>query len=132
MPSAGKVGEADVTDPVMSALIQIESGGDSEAVSPAGAVGITQIMPETAANPGFGIDPIDLETSTDEEKVEFSRKYLDALKERYEGSLEYALAAYNWGVGNVDKWVKDGADVEKLPKETQNYLKRFREAGVLD
>jgi soluble lytic murein transglycosylase-like protein len=95
---------------LMGGLISTESGGDSNAVSPKGAQGITQIMPATAANPGFGMKPIDLETATDEQKIEFSQRYLGHLIDRYEGNVQKALKAYNGGMGNVDKGADLGAE----------------------
>jgi len=47
--------------------------------------------------------------------------------DRYNDDTTSALAAYNWGVGNVDKWLKKGGDFNELPKETQNYIKKITE-----
>lgn len=40
---------------------------------------------------------------------------------------DYLIACYNWGVGNVFKWYKNGAKWNRLPKETQNYIKRYHQ-----
>jgi soluble lytic murein transglycosylase-like protein len=45
--------------------------------------------------------------------------------QKYNGNLEYALAAYNWGPGNTDKWIAQGADPAKLPAETRNYIPKL-------
>jgi hypothetical protein len=62
-----------------------------------------------------------MQADTEEENRRVGQEYLDAMFRRY-GDKEVALAAYNWGPGNVDKWLKSGADPKKLPKETQNYI----------
>ena len=95
--------------------------------SPAGAVGKYQIMPSTAAQPGFGLKPLDLATATEAQHEEFSRNYLNKLNERFGNQPDLTLAAYNYGVGNVEKLLqKHGVKwKEHLPKETSNYLKNF-------
>jgi len=95
--------------------------------SPAGAVGKYQIMPSTAAQPGFGLEPLDLATATEADHEEFSRNYLNKLNERFGNQPDLTLAAYNYGVGNVEKLLqKYGVRwKEHLPKETSNYLKNF-------
>jgi hypothetical protein len=52
----------------------------------------------------------------------YGQRYMDAMLQRYNGSLENALAAYNAGPGAVDKWLTAGADPSKLPKETREYI----------
>ena len=95
--------------------------------SPAGAVGKYQIMPSTAAQPGFGLEPLNLATATEADHEEFSRNYLNALNDRFGNQPDLTLAAYNYGVGNVEKLLqKYGVRwKEHLPKETSNYLKNF-------
>ena len=95
--------------------------------SPAGAVGKYQIMPSTAAQPGFGLKPLDLATATEADHEEFSRNYLNKLNDRFGNQPDLTLAAYNYGVGNVEKLLqKHGVKwKEHLPKETSNYLKNF-------
>ena len=95
--------------------------------SPAGAVGKYQIMPSTAAQPGFGLKPLNLATATEADHEEFSRNYLNKLNERFGNQPDLTLAAYNYGVGNVEKLLKKHGVKwkEHLPKETKNYLKNF-------
>lgn len=85
--------------------------------SPVGAKYAMQVMPATAANPGFGIKPA--ASDTPEEYNRVGREYFGKMMERYNGDVKKALAAYNWGPGNVDKW--DG-DLNKLPAETRKYV----------
>jgi hypothetical protein len=97
---------------------QVESNGNPLAVSPKGAVGTMQTMPTTLTKPGFGVVPAKDNSPLELERV--GQDYLKAMIGRY-GDLPTALTAYNWGPGNADQWLKDGADVTKLPKETQDY-----------
>lgn len=102
-----------------------ESGGDQGAVSKAGARGVMQLMPGTMRDPGFGVPSVAelMAKGLNEEEAnrQSGQKYLDAMYRRY-GDQATALAAYNWGPGNVDKWLKNGADPKKLPTETKNYI----------
>jgi soluble lytic murein transglycosylase-like protein len=111
---------------LVNAVIQIESGGDPNAVSPKGARGLMQLMPETARNPGFGITPARDNSSA--ENLRVGTEYLNAMLQKYNGNLNYALAAYNWGPGNTDKWIAQGADPAKLPAETRNYIPKVMAA----
>jgi hypothetical protein len=92
-----------------------ESGFDPRAVSPAGATGIAQFMPQTAAR--FGIDPNNAEQSIDAQG-----RYMAANQKMFDGNQGLALAAYNWGEGNVQKWLQSGADPNAVPEETRNYV----------
>ena len=106
------------SEALVNAVIKQESNGEPLAVSPAGAQGLMQVMPDTAANPGFGLQP--LKNPFDEvENKQFGTAYLGKMLERYNGDVPRALAAYNWGPGNADKW--DG-NMESLPAETRTYI----------
>jgi hypothetical protein len=115
---------------ILSNLVTQESGGDHSAVSGAGAKGITQIMPRTAVDPGFGVKP--LQDNTWEEAVRFGADYLGALNKYYmkkgkspEEAMNLALGAYNWGPKNVDDWLAHGADLSKVPPETMGYIQNI-------
>jgi hypothetical protein len=88
------------------------------------ALGQFQIKPSTAADPGFGLPSIDLETSTVMEQAQWVQNYLDKLVSYYRGDKEKALAAYNYGLGNVNTLIeKHGDDWKtKVPKETKDYI----------
>ena len=96
-----------------------ESGGKHSAVSPKGARGVMQLMPGTARDPGFGIAPVRDDSEAENRRV--GREYLDALYRKY-GDRDTALMAYNWGPGNVDKWVKSGRPADAVPAETRKYV----------
>lgn len=88
-------------DALMPGLINTESGGDPNAVSPKGAFGLTQIMPETAKNPGYGVRP--MQNNTPEEQVRFGRDYLQAMIDANGGDVQKGLSAYNQGQGNLQR-----------------------------
>lgn len=83
-------------------LINQESGGDNGAVSPKGARGLTQVMPATGTDPGYGVKP--LQNQSPEEFKRFGNDYLKAMLDKYDGDVPKALAAYNAGPGTVDQW----------------------------
>jgi cell wall-associated NlpC family hydrolase len=86
-----------VAPSLLAAVAKAESGFDPTAVSPVGAQGLMQIMPSTAK--GLGIDPGDPAQAVDG-AARLLREYLD----KYDGSPELALAAYNAGPGAVAKY----------------------------
>lgn len=115
-------------------LIQTESKGihmDASGkltTSKAGAQGITQLMPKTAKNPGFGIKGV--ADQSEKEYLRVGKEYLGALHKKFDGDMEKVLAAYNWGFGRVQKAVgvaeRFGGDWKKdLPAETKSYLKKI-------
>jgi soluble lytic murein transglycosylase-like protein len=112
--------QATGVDPALvEAIIANESGFDPKATSRAGARGLMQLMPETAAGLGV-LDPYD-----PAQNVRGGTRYLRALLDRF-GDLELAVAAYNAGAGAVERY----GGVPPYP-ETQNYvrnvLSRYRE-----
>ena len=104
----------------MNDLIATESSGRSNAVSPKGAQGITQIMPETAAQPGYGMEPIDLKAATDAEKIDWSNRYIGAMMKAHKLTKAQAVSAYHMGPGNVMKNNKTIVD----PKYVGSVLKQ--------
>lgn len=102
-------------------VIQAESAGNPYARSPKGAMGLMQVMPGTAKSPGFGIEPLENPWDPEANK-RFGTQYLGAMLDRYGGDEEASLAAYNWGPGNADKWVKAGKPEDMLPRETRDYI----------
>lgn len=94
---------------LLARQIKAESNFNPNAVSPVGAIGISQFMPATAAE--LGIDPTDPFAS-----INAQGKYLRSLYDQT-GSWISALAAYNWGIGNV---LKKGT--ANLPAETAKYV----------
>jgi soluble lytic murein transglycosylase-like protein len=72
-----------------------------------------QLMPETARDLGIE-DPYD-----PSQNVTAGTRYLKMLIDRYKGNVNVALAAYNWGMGNVER------NPGRLPEETRNYIARI-------
>ena len=95
---------------LISAVAEVESGGNQSAVSPAGAVGIMQLMPETAA--GLGVNPYDMKSN-----VEGGAKYLREMLDTFDGDVKKAVAAYNAGPNAVKAY----GGVPPYA-ETQNYV----------
>ena len=96
-----------------------ESGFNPNAVSPAGARGIAQFMPATAEE--FGIDPNDPEQALDA-----AARYMKMNLERYGGDYSKALAAYNTGAGNVDKYgIETVLSDDWANGETKKYIKNI-------
>ena len=87
---------------IFTRLVEKESGWDPDARGAAGEVGYTQIMKETAVNPGLGVTPIQ-DRSDPVDNLRFGAEYLGKLIDYYDGDYHKALMAYNGGMGNVDK-----------------------------
>jgi soluble lytic murein transglycosylase-like protein len=98
---------------LLASLVKAESGGNTRAVSPAGARGLMQLMPATATS--LGVD----DSFKPDENVRGGSSYLDAMLTRYHDNLALALAAYNAGPAAVDKY-------RGIPpyRETQAYVAR--------
>ncbi|GCE10183.1 lytic transglycosylase domain-containing protein [Tengunoibacter tsumagoiensis] len=98
--------------------INQESGFNPYAVSPAGAVGIAQFLPSTAA--GLGINPYDPVSA-----LYGAARYMASLAAQFGGDYAKGLAAYNAGPGNVQRAINLGGAnwLAFMPLETQNYVR---------
>jgi soluble lytic murein transglycosylase-like protein len=83
---------------LVEAVAQVESAYDSTALSKKGAMGLMQLMPETASDLGVR-DPWD-----PEQNVSGGTRYLRQMLDRFDGRIEHALAAYNAGPGAVERF----------------------------
>jgi soluble lytic murein transglycosylase len=125
---------SDVPPALLQALMREESALDPEAVSGAGAVGLTQLMLPTAQQVArrLGLPKPDRAALTDPEtSIRIGAAYLGHLLKLYGGAPAQALAAYNAGEGAVSRWRAGGRDalldewVEEIPyDETRGYVKR--------
>jgi soluble lytic murein transglycosylase-like protein len=98
--------EFEIEPEVAFGLVRAESSFRNAATSPVGAVGLTQLMPKTAAWMMPGVTRKDLRNTETNLRVGF--KYLRYLLDKYEGDTNLALLAYNRGPGTVDKALKRG------------------------
>lgn len=115
------------------AVICAESSFNCEAQSHAGAKGLMQLMPATAKDmkESYQLD-VDPENLFDPEtNIRLGCQYLRYLSDIYNGNTQLILAAYNGGLGNVDRWLKnpayssDGKTLTNIPfKETANYVEK--------
>jgi LysM repeat protein len=136
-----------VAESMLPALIKFESAGDPDAVSGMGAAGLTQLLPSTALQPGYGVqglqvDGVSLPTNwktmtrdertawdkanvdivlkaTEAEQKRFATEYLGAMLRKYDGNYRKALAAYNWGPDNMDDFL---AGKKEMPEVTKKYV----------
>ena len=111
-----------VSKDLLKAMAKAESNFRAYATSHCGAMGIMQLMPGTAASLGV------TDAYNPEQNIMGGAQYISRLLEKYNGNLSYAVAAYNAGSGNVDKY-------GGIPpfNETQNYVVkvlRYLEEGV--
>lgn len=131
-------------DRLSNIVMGIESGGrrygaDGKLLeSPKGAKGEMQVLDGTNKNPGFGVTPA--QDDSPEERARVGRDYLGAMLREYKGDVALALAAYNWGPGNLnaamakseksaklaanDPVVKVMSWLDFAPKETRDYVER--------
>lgn len=102
-----------VSPDLVRAIVKAESNGNPKAVSPKGAIGLMQLMPQTAEM--LGVDPHD-----PSENLEGGIRFLKQMAGRY-GDLDRTLAAYNAGPGAVDRF-------KGVPpfEETQQYIKKIK------
>ena len=133
----------DVEWALLHGLMRQESRFDQYARSPAGAMGLMQLMPgtarETARKNGVGYQKAWL-VSRPEYNIKLGSSYIRAMVERYDGNYAMALAAYNAGPARVEQWIRLNGDprkgdvdlikwIESIPiYETRNYVQRVLEA----
>lgn len=125
-----------VEENLIFAVIKTESNFNEHAVSHKNAIGLMQIMKETAKEVAIKCD-LKIDDNQEEEiakienNINIGTKYLSILLDRYKNK-ELAVVAYNAGIGTVDNWIEkgiiksDGSDIENVPyKETNNYVRKI-------
>jgi soluble lytic murein transglycosylase len=126
---------------VFGRMIQAESGGQQYnpqggiLTSPKGAQGIAQIMPSTAAQPGYGIKPATpQELATPQGNMLFGQRYFEGMYNKFGQDPEKAAAAYNAGPGTIERAMQTAAQQggtwkDYIPDETKKYLDKVIPAG---
>lgn len=112
------------------AQAKAESNFNPSAISPAGAIGIFQLMPATAA--GLGVNPYDTL-----QNIDGGTRYIKQCNGWFPGRIDLSLSAYNWGIGNTYKmiwgstakppqsaWPGTEAVLASVPNETRDYINR--------
>ncbi len=112
-------GKYNLPEKLIESVIQAESNFQVNAVSPAGAQGLMQLMPTTAKELGVE-DPFDVR-----QNIDGGACYLRRMLDRFGGDVRLALAAYNAGPGTVEKYNGN------VPyRETQNYIERVLKGNI--
>ena len=119
------------------AVIKAESNFNENAISNRNAIGLMQLMEETAKdvanknNIEIANENIKEELCDVYKNIEIGTAYIASLLQKYQNT-EVALAAYNAGIGTVDNWIekgiinKDGSNIENIPyKETNYYVRKI-------
>lgn len=129
--------EYNIEENLIFAVMKAESNFNVTAISNKKAIGVMQLVEETAKEVARK-NNIDIDYNNIKEElcnpyinINIGSKYLSILLEKY-NNKEVALAAYNAGIGTVDNWINrgiikaDGSDIENIPyKETNNYVRKI-------
>jgi len=123
-----------VDENLIFAVIKAESNFKTDATSNKNAKGVMQLINTTAEEvaQNIGIEYNENILYDVEKNIMLGTKYLSQLLKMYDNNYQIALAAYNAGIGNVEKWITngtikaDGSDIENIPyKETNNYVRKI-------
>ena len=118
--TATPMGYNEAPPELIKAMIEAESSSNPNAVSKKGAKGLMQLMPKTAKMLGI------VDSSDPDENIKGGTRYMNQLLRWAKGDPVKALAAYNWGMGNVTR-----KGLENMPEETRNHLtKVLTNAGM--
>ena len=111
---------------LLKAQVKAESDFAPRAKSPAGAKGLSQFMPATFEEWAQKLKLSNPDIYNPEHSIQCQAAYMDWLLTQCAGNQSKALAAYNWGIGNIARIVAEQGDAwaAHLPEETQNYLAR--------
>jgi soluble lytic murein transglycosylase-like protein len=115
----------DLDPDLVMGVIEVESAGYPLAVSHVGAMGLMQLLPSTGEELAgkLGIEWMGPDTLFDPQvNVRLGTAYLRQLSDKYDGNVNIALAAYNWGPGRIDRRLRRGASVPS------RYIEQVRSA----
>lgn len=125
---------------LVNSIIQHESGGRVDAVSSKGALGVMQLMPDTAKDMAVELGLAFSESRLTRDagyNTQLGSAYLKKMLDRYDGEQTLAVAAYNAGPGRVDEWLQRNGDprtgnisisnwIERIPfRETRDYARKI-------
>ena len=123
-----------IEEKTIYSVINIESGFKKNSISKVGAIGLMQIMPNTAEEVvkklKWDIENVDLFDA--ETNIEIGCFYLRYLLDLYNENVINALCAYNWGLSNVNNWISNGnidknGVITNIPiKETRDYVSKYK------
>ena len=124
---------------ILSGIIRTESAFTSDIISYAGAVGLSQLMPETAEEHAGKLDLVNPDLTDPETNIHIGSSYIKWITDRsWSENMSEVLIAYNAGGGNLRKWKRlypafsDEFFAEVIPyKETRNYVKKVLTSSVL-
>ena len=130
---------ADEIDILIPYIIQVESSGNPNAVSPDGCIGLMQVSPIVFKEYQNCRSPLPKDTILLSEwtfdnmfnpnsNIEVGTWYLRRLKEHYlknQYTIERMLSAYNGGITRLKKLLQEGKDWQDMPKESVNYVKKI-------
>jgi len=123
--------EYDVDKELIYAMIKEESNFNPDASSSKSAIGLMQLVQSTADEVGKELNIDSPNLKDPETNIKIGTKYISNLLKKYDGNIALSIAAYNAGIGKVDKWVKeglikeDGSDIENIPfNETKTHVRK--------
>jgi soluble lytic murein transglycosylase len=126
--------ERDIDPFLIAGVIRTESKFNNQAKSPKGALGLMQMMPETATWVAEQMDNIEYDITqleNPEVNISMGTWYLASLKKEFKGNEVLMLAAYNGGRGNVKQWMGQYEwtmsfdEIDRIPfRETREYVNR--------
>ena len=117
--------EFDINPWLIASVIRVESSGNPDAVSPVGAIGLMQIMPETGRHIAKQMKMKDFSEDklyNPEINIRMGSFYLRQLLDRFKGNKKAAIAAYNWGPGHISRRL---ANNEPLPVQYPSKVLKF-------
>src|SRR3954469_425668 len=130
--------DKDLDPALIAGVVYAESKFRDGQRSAAGAVGLMQLTPQTArdiARKSGGTAFVEADLGTPQVNIAYGAFYLRYLLDRYGGNEAFALAAYNGGEGNVDRWIAaarakgEALTVDAIPfAETRQYVGRVEQA----
>ena len=122
-------------DPMLSyAIIKTESNFKEDVISKSGAIGLMQLMDNTAKEQAekLNVEYTNETLLNPEKNILLGLNYFSTLLDKFNQNYILAFTAYNAGLGNVQKWIlngtikEDGTDIENIPfKETNMYVRKI-------